>query len=97
MALYRQGGDTPRMTAMSEQFNDICRELESWYNQGHGRYVLEQTRKYDDHVYMHLGNGRLDAPMRATDSGRNRSFQPCVRVAAATTGKRLIGKLLISR
>ena len=44
MALYRQGGDTPRITAMSEQFNDICRELESWYNQGHGRYVLEQTR-----------------------------------------------------
>lgn len=29
---------------MSEQFNDICRELESWYSQGQGRYVLQQTQ-----------------------------------------------------
>jgi SAM-dependent methyltransferase len=29
---------------MSEQFNQICRELESWYDSGQGTYALEQLR-----------------------------------------------------
>jgi SAM-dependent methyltransferase len=29
---------------MSEQFNQIYRELESWYDSGQGRYALEQIR-----------------------------------------------------
>jgi SAM-dependent methyltransferase len=30
---------------MSEQFNEIFDELESWYGQEHGKYALQQTRE----------------------------------------------------
>lgn len=44
MAQYRQTAGAPLNTAMSDQFNEIYLELESWYRQGQGQYVLEQTR-----------------------------------------------------